>query len=59
MTSQARRELQQTFLRILRAREPGLVWTLLPDEAESVLDGSAPTSARSGSDDDVVDNGAE
>jgi hypothetical protein len=59
MTPQARRELEQAFLRILRAREPGLVWTLAPGKAQPVLDGGTPASARSGSDDRPVENGAE
>jgi hypothetical protein len=55
----ARRELEQAFLRILRAREPGLVWTLAPGEAQPVLDGGAPASARSGSNDSPIEDGAE
>ena len=41
MTPEARRELAKAFIRILRAREPGLVWTLTPDDAQPVL-GRAP-----------------
>jgi hypothetical protein len=59
VTPQARRELEQAFLRILRAREPGMVWTLAPDETQPVLDGGTPASARSGSDDRPIENGGE
>jgi hypothetical protein len=59
MTPQARYELEQAFLRILRAREPELFWRLLPDDGQPVLDGSTATGARSSGDDDVIEDGAE
>ena len=59
MTARARRELEQTFLRILRRREPGMVWRLLPDEREPFRDVSPATSAGSGRDLDPLEDGAE
>ena len=59
VTPQARRELEQAFLRILRAREPRMVWTLLPDEPQAVLDRSTTASTGGGRDDDAIENGGE
>jgi hypothetical protein len=59
MTPQARHELEQAFLRILRAREPDLFWRLLPDEGQAVLDGGTAAGARSSGDDDVIEDGGE
>ena len=55
VTSQARCELEQAFLRLLRAREPNCVWRVLsPNELDAILDGGTLAGARSGSDDRAV-----
>jgi hypothetical protein len=61
MTAAARRELEQAFLRVLRAREPDYVWTVLrtPDEGETFLYRNPLTGTGGGSDDDVLEDGAE
>ena len=60
MTPIAHRELEQAFLRILRAREPGYLWHVLPpDELDAILDGGTLASAGSGSDDGAIEHGGE
>ena len=60
MTPIAHRELEQAFLRILRAREPGYLWHVLPpDELDAILDGGTFASTRSRSDDRAVKDGGE
>lgn len=60
MSPNARQELEQAFLRILRAREPGFVFRVLtPDELDAILDGGTFASTGSGSDDGTIENGAE
>ena len=59
MTPQARRQLEQAFLRILRRSEPGMVWRLLPDEREAVRDVGTATSPGSRRDLDALEDGAE
>ena len=60
MTSQARCELEQAFLRLLRAREPNCAWRVLsPDELDAILDGRTLAGAGSGGDDGAVEDGAE
>jgi hypothetical protein len=59
MTEQGRRELARAFLRLLRRDEPGMIWRLLPDEREAILDGGTATSAGSGRDLDPLEDGAE
>lgn len=57
---QARRELEQAFLRILRGREPGMVFALLaPDELHPVLDGGTLAGAGGGGDNSPVEDGGE
>ena len=59
MTPIARRELEQAFLRVLRAREPGYVWRVLPpDELDAILDGGTLASAGGGSDDSAIEDAA-
>jgi hypothetical protein len=59
VTPQARKRLQQTFLRLLRAREPTMVWTLAPDEAKPIGDRRTLAGARSRSDSDPLKDGGE
>ena len=60
MTPIARRELEQAFLRVLRAREPSYVWRVLPpDELDAILDGSTLASAGSGRDNGSIKDGGE
>lgn len=60
MTPQTRRALEQAFLRVLRAREPGSVWRVLsPDELDAILDDGTLAGAGSGSDERVVEDGGE
>ena len=60
MTPIARRELEQAFLRVLRAREPGYVWRVLPpDELDAILDGGTLASAGGGSDDSAIEDGGK
>ena len=56
---QAVRELGQAWLRILRVREPELLWQLAPDGTQPLGDRSPPAGTGSGSDNNVLENGAE
>ena len=60
VTSQARCELEQAFLRLLRAREPNCVWRVLsPDELDAILDGGTLAGTGSRSDDGAIEDGGE
>ena len=60
MSPNARRELEQAFVRLLRVREPGYVFRVLtPDELDAILDGGTFASAGSGSDDRAIEDGGE
>jgi hypothetical protein len=59
MTPQARKRLQQAFLRLLREREPTMVWTLAPDEAKTLSDRRTLAGTRSRSDNNTVERGGE
>ena len=59
VSPQGRRSLERAFLAVLRAREPRMVWTLAPDEAQPVLDGRALARAGSGGDDNSIKDGGK
>jgi hypothetical protein len=56
---QAVRELGKAWLRILRVREPELLWRLAPDEAQTLRGSDTSTGTAGGSADDVIDDGGE
>ena len=60
MSPNARVELEQAFVRLLRAREPGYIFRVLtPDELDAILDGGTFAGAGSGSDNRAVEDGGE